>query len=1010
MAYGTQEILNRLVSYWAECLREEDIQEVGISPRARTRALVAPFVADPFIFRSEPDLRLPIRSADVEDFVRRATLSGDELVYGYPVVRYEDAGEPRLLPLFTVRLDASREEGGFSLRPVEWPLLGVGAAERLGLRSEEVADLAEQVEPLFDVDATADELADRVLEVVERAFGHQIHGTLDPRRLLTKQELSKSPKFGVHNACVVFKEDTSAFNRALLEDLSLLKGRSNLHASALRLLVEEGTSDHDESVAPLLPFRFDEYQLAAMQKVLSSDLTVVTGPPGTGKSELVANLLINLLFADKSVLLVSNTNEAVNVVHERVETLFPGALLRTGNKEARQSLRGQIDAAARRIGRSSKPFRREELAKRWQRVRVLRDRLQWLYETNAEFETLHQDLQREGKMFGLTDESVAEIVSASRPSKRLDALLKRWQVLDRKTAGIGLTLMDRVLSVAFPNRLGKQASRAESDVFAAMGARASTLFPERDRNLNSPSVVQMVSDFITLRRTAERLAELTRDLAAYPGRVALEEQILESQEAYRETSRALIGESYLTRLNQSQQGLLRNVIHQLTERRSGQTVPSPGEVGRVLSGLPLWTSTLKSLRSTFPLYCGMFDYVVFDEASQVDLPSAAPALFRAKRAVVVGDPMQLSHVASTTRQRDVAIAERCGVDELDGLYPGRVRYCDVSLYYAAERVPNASPVLLRQHYRSRDSIAMLCNDVFYDGQLEIRTDLSGRQLPKGIPEGVHWHDVQGVSRKHPAGSRYNVAEADYTTGLIRSLIDAARGVPLSIGVVTPFSRQEMLLQDKILATITDEEKALHDIKVLTAHKFQGREADVIIASLVVSASGDGGDDRWFNTYPQILNVALSRARDSLHIVADKQHAVGHNCRPNCILTRLAIASRTRARPHSAAYFDTPFEQALWVALSSADLESHGYSLHSQLVVERYTLDLALTGPLKLDIECDGSQHQTAGGMPVLTDVARDRFLMRRGWKVLRYPNHQIRSDLHGVVRDILSYAISGDSS
>jgi len=305
---------------------------------------------------------------------------------------------------------------------------------------------------------------------------------------------------------------------------------------------------------------------------------------------------------------------------------------------------------------------------------------------------------------------------------------------------------------------------------------------------------------------------------------------------------------------------------------------------------------------------------------------------------------------------------------------------------------------------------MLCNDVFYDGQLEIRTDLSGRQLPKGIPEGVNWHDVQGVSRRHPAGSRYNVAEADYAAGLIRSLIDAARGVRLSIGVVTPFSRQERLLQEKILATITDEEKELHDIKVLTAHKFQGREADIIIASLVVSASGDGGDDRWFNTYPQILNVALSRARDSLHIVADRQHAVGHHCRPNCVLTRLANGSRARANPHPEAYFDTPFEQALWVALGSADLESHGYRLHSQLVVERYTLDLALTGPLKLNIECDGSQHQAVGGMPVLSDVARDRFLTGRGWKVLRYPNHQIQSDLPGVVRDILSYAMSGESS
>ncbi len=253
---------------------------------------------------------------------------------------------------------------------------------------------------------------------------------------------------------------------------------------------------------------------------------------------------------------------------------------------------------------------------------------------NAEFERLEQDFQRESKMLGLSDASVAEIVSASRPSDRLEALLQRWRVLDGKTAGSRLTMMDRVLAVAFPHRLRKRAAKAEAAVFAAMGAAAAGLIPERDRHLSFPGVAQAVSDFITLRRTHERLAELTRELGGYPGRLALEEQILGAQDAYRETSRALLGESYLARLSQSQHGLLRNVIHQLTERRSGQVAPPPGEVSRVLSGLPLWTSTLKSLRSTFPLYCGMFDYVVFDSVvigAFVGISLALAQLFQLER-------------------------------------------------------------------------------------------------------------------------------------------------------------------------------------------------------------------------------------------------------------------------------------------------------------------------------------------------------------------------------------------
>lgn len=1005
MEEETQEILSRLVHYWAECLREEDIQEVGVSPRARTRALIAPFPADPFVFADEHDSLVSVQSSDLKDFVRAAALSSEELVYGYPVVRYEDADTERLLPLFTVRLEVVRDGGSYYLRPIEWPLLGVGACERLGLRSEEVADLAGQVEPLFDAEATVEETAEGVLAALEQVFGNQIHGSLDPWQLLTKRELARATEFGVYNGCIVFKAETSAFNRALLDDLSLLQGRSDLVRSALRLLVEDGASRQGGLAVPVLPFRFDEHQLAAMQTVLSNDLTVVTGPPGTGKSELVANLLVNLLMADKSVLLVSNTNEAVNVVHERLEGLFPGAILRTGNKEARQSLRSQLDAASSRMGGSSKPFRREELSSRWQRIRQLRDRLQRLHEMNLELESLDQDLTREANALGLSAEICARASTGSVPSGRLEALVERWRVLDMKARGIRLSFLDRLLAKPFPGRLRRRAATAESVVFASMGPGTSILLPDRDLRLNSPPVGDVVADFIRLLRIYERLAELMTLLKACPGRIELEKQILAAQDAFRDTSRALVGESYLARLRGSPPGVLRTAINRITQRRSGYDAPPPAQVLSLLSGLPLWASTLKSLRSTFPLDRGMFDYVVFDEASQVDLPSAAPALYRAKRVVVIGDPMQLSHVASTTRERDRAVADKFGIGQADWLYPDRVRYCDVSLYYAAERVPNAAPILLRQHYRSRDSIAMLCNDVFYDGRLEIRTDLSGRQLPAGVIEGVHWHDIQGVSLKHPAGSRYNVAEADFAANLVRNLVDSARGTPLSIGVVTPFSRQAQILQAKLLAVLTDKERELHSIKVLTAHKFQGREADVVIASLVVAAAGDGGNDRWFNIYPQILNVALSRARDSLHIVADRRHALAHGCRPDCVLTRLASGMRTRALMQPAAYFDTPFERALWAGLSKAGLESYGYVLHTQLVVERYTLDLALAGPVKLNIECDGSQHETVGGMPVLADVARDQFLTSRGWIVLRYANHRIRSDLAGVVADILRHAV-----
>lgn len=858
---------------------------------------------------------------------------------------------------------------------------------------------------MFASATSVDALIEGVTEALESEIGHQIQGRIDPQRLLTKKELAQTPGAGVFNACVLYAAATSDFNRQLLGDLEQMQDSTGLGETALRLLIEEGSAGDREAFVPVLPFHSNEYQLEAMRKVLADDLTVVTGPPGTGKSELVANILVNLVVAGKTALLVSNTNEAVKVVHERLEGLFPGILLRTGNKEARQSLRGQLDEAMAKLGRSSRPLRKDAMAVRWQRIIELRWRLQRWRDMQELYASLDDDIDQGARFLGTDRKRLVQVLSKSEPAARIQTYFELWKIAEARSTGHGIGLVDRLLSKLFPERLAGRAKRAASKVVNTIGPEGLDIaFGTRQPSLTGRFDAQAIGDYLRVLAAFEQQSDTVAELDASVGSVRIEEQISFEQDAFCDLSRVAVGESYLSKLKSSQQGLLRAFIQQVVDRRPSRDVVRPQMATAVLAGLPLWTSTLKSLASTFPLSPALFDYVIFDEASQVDLPSAAPALYRANRAVVVGDPMQLSHVASLTPQRDETIARQFNVDRWTSLYPGRVRYSDVSLYRAAERVPGSEPIMLRQHYRSQDAIADLCNRVFYDGQLDIRTDLTKRRLPTGITWGVTWHHVAGTASKHPAGSRYNVAEAEAAVELLCRLVEAAKGSDLTIGVVTPFSRQERILQEAVTKRLTPAQIEQHQIKVLTAHKFQGREADVMVASLVVSGRGDGSDDRWFNNYPQILNVALSRARNSLYIVGDREHALQHRCRPNCYLERVVRACSVQLESRRAAYFDTPLEQSLWRQLTAERLEGLGYELHSQLVVERYTLDLALTGPTKIDIECDGLQHQSIGGTPVLSDLSRDRFLASRGWTVLRFPNHRIRSEPQVIVEEIVREA------
>jgi len=84
------------------------------------------------------------------------------------------------------------------------------------------------------------------------------------------------------------------------------------------------------------------------------------------------------------------------------------------------------------------------------------------------------------------------------------------------------------------------------------------------------------------------------------------------------------------------------------------------------------------------------------------------------------------------------------------------------------------------------------------------------------------------------------------------------------------------------------------------------------------------------------------------------------------------------------------------------LEKLGYKLLPKLVAKRYTLDFAIVGKKKIDVEIDGIQHEIIEGMPVLEDVERDEFLKKEGWKVLRFPNFMVLSEMSKIIERLLA--------
>jgi len=920
-------LLSKICSYWYDCIKNEDVLEKDISINVGSRAILYPFDDDPFIFRKK-DARVKITDERL-NILASAEIEGLDLFYGYPLLFYRDqkADKDAVAPLFIIKIKFEREESGAYLsKDASHPICGIQALTKLGLRTEEIANINQSVENLFAGNPNIDEqeLATQVLEIITKETEISINEDIKPSQLSNSKKLTKEMTAGLYNKSLIFPGENTAFNIHLVKDLLELKSRNDLEKSSLSFFATPRSADVQSVVIPILPFPSNENQITAIQDIFRHSLSVITGPPGTGKSQFISNLIVNLFLTGKSVLFVSHTGEAVDIVNSRINDQFKNLMLRTGKKELRQDLKGRLN------------------------------------------ELIAESSKRNTKIIG-----VSYIHSLWK------AILEYRNCLLRKDE----------LEQNFQQKYFYQ--QELKNILKIQG-----------------SLIRKIKIYFESIILGFKLKIIKTELEKLPSRIDFESKIKDLENEFYLSSQDFIRNVYLGKIlgDGSKIGLVNTFVNQVNNRRFGAEEINESALVNALKVLKIWSSTLKSLRGTFPLKAGIFDYVIFDEASQIDLPSAAPALYRAKKAIIVGDPMQLTHIAGITKEIDFGLAKVQGLTEMKEIYPAKIRYCDVSLYKAAENCLPHSPILLTNHYRSEDQIISLCNQVFYEGRLKILSTLDYKKFPTNLPLGIEWADVKGEVYKHPAGSRINEREVDEVSRVFQKVLKEVSGSDLSIGIVTPYSRQRHALYEQITAQTPTDILEKHNVKILTAHQFQGSEKDIVIFSLVVSSQGNGNSDKWYNSYPQILNVALSRARYLLYIVGDKDFCENREG----VLGKIESAYRKikdeeKLEEHDLyARFDTPTERVFYEELQKIGLEKLGYKLLPKLVAKRYTLDFAIVGKKKIDIEIDGTQHEIIGGMPVLEDIERDKFLREKeGWKILRFPNHRVLCEMPKVIEELL---------
>lgn len=276
---------------------------------------------------------------------------------------------------------------------------------------------------------------------------------------------------------------------------------------------------------------------------------------------------------------------------------------------------------------------------------------------------------------------------------------------------------------------------------------------------------------------------------------------------------------------------------------------------------------------------------------------------------------------------------------------------------------NATKGMLKEHFRSADDIASFYNEIFYHGELRVRSREKQMNFPAILEckDSFQWIDVSD-GRK---------AEIAVAVDCFKRIYES--GYTGTVGIISPLR----VIVDEIANNIYGKGYPEKAAMVNTSYGFQGGECDVII--FVAGYNDDLTKTQRFylcdSSNKNIYNVSVSRAIACFIIVGDRA-----KCKASDSFVLKALSEYPKPLKDGADRFDSPLEKKLYDALLAK-----GIKTTPQFYCLGYRLDLAYEDEnIKLDIEVDGSKHFELDHSRKIRDYRRDFAVQHCGWKPIRF--------------------------
>lgn len=594
----------------------------------------------------------------------------------------------------------------------------------------------------------------------------------------------------------------------------------------------------------IYPFGCNASQKKAVTTAFEHQISVVQGPPGTGKTQTILNIIANIVCQGKTVMVVSNNNSAITNVQEKLDkyglSFVVAPLGSKENKEVFIANQPLVPAECSLWGLSI-----SESLKKKQKLHAtlaLLDKVFALQNERAELLQEQQAVALEWKHFCMDNDVDERLELTNRiNSKRVISL---WLEYQAQAYG------EKPISA---NWFVKWLEKLKWWKMKWFSKHRLYLKSEFDRNNLTPLVKEFQTLYYLnrLEEIRQRINSINKDLAQHDA--------MELTKTLTTLSLSLFKAflySYYSKHKRVDFADLKDM------RRRGN---------ELIQQYPVVLSTTFSARSC--VFTGKpYDYIIMDEASQVSIDTGALALICARNAVIVGDTMQLPNVVTDEdRLKLDAIMRQYNIT--DGYDCAKNSFLQSVLGV----IKNVPETLLREHYRCHPRIINFCNQKFYGGNLLIMTEDKGE---KDVLTAM-----RTVKGNH-AINHYNQREIDV---VMEEVLPVLKDYD-NVGIITPYNNQVDAFNNQLRKGIAG-----------TIHKYQGRENDAIIMSVVDNQITPFADDA------NMLNVAVSRAKKKFCLVLTGNDQEKHGYIMD-LLDYIAYNNCTVTDSKLASIFDYMYEQ------------------------------------------------------------------------------------------------------